>query len=178
MQFYWCPLLNKDLVFECCKVQVAVLRCFKLPNEFMPKPWWGLERGGGGFVCFFTSGGQINSLKEKKICFILNVSSMTMGSKIKFYKIEFENSIKRLSFFCCLLDIKIARIYPCLLYWFYVNLPPKNCIFSWTPMLNFFIIFNSIPSFNFFKKNIWFTPCKAEQPLRGMDLQEKEAQKD
>ena len=45
-------------------------------------------------------------------------------------------------------------------------------------MLNFFIIFNSIPSFNFFKKNIWFTPCKAEQPLQGMDLQEKEAQKD
>ena len=23
-----------------------------------------------------------------------------------------------------------------------------------------------------------FTPCKAEQPLRGMELQEKEAQKD
>ena len=23
----------------------------------------------------------------------------------------------------------------------------------------------------------WFTPCKAEQPLRGMALQEKEAQK-
>ena len=23
-----------------------------------------------------------------------------------------------------------------------------------------------------------FTPCKAEQPLQGMDLQEKEAQKD
>ena len=23
-----------------------------------------------------------------------------------------------------------------------------------------------------------FTPCKTEQPLRGMDLQEKEAQKD
>ena len=25
---------------------------------------------------------------------------------------------------------------------------------------------------------LWFTPYKAEQPLRGMELQEKEAQKD
>ena len=25
---------------------------------------------------------------------------------------------------------------------------------------------------------LWFTPCKAEQPLRGMELQEKEAQED
>ena len=30
--------------------------------------------------------------------------------------------------------------------------------------------------FLFFK--LGFTPCKAEQPLRGMELQEKEAQKD
>ena len=29
-----------------------------------------------------------------------------------------------------------------------------------------------------FFKNVGFTPCKAEQPLRGMELQEKEAQKD
>ena len=29
---------------------------------------------------------------------------------------------------------------------------------------------------NFFKK-MGFTPCKAEQPLRGMELQEKKAQK-
>ena len=28
------------------------------------------------------------------------------------------------------------------------------------------------------KKKMAFTPCKAEQPLRGMDLQEKEPQKD
>ena len=25
---------------------------------------------------------------------------------------------------------------------------------------------------------LWFTPCKAEQPLKGMELQEKETQKD
>ena len=31
--------------------------------------------------------------------------------------------------------------------------------------------------FIFFIK-LGFTPCKAEQPLRGMELQEKEAQKD
>ena len=30
---------------------------------------------------------------------------------------------------------------------------------------------------NFFFK-LGFTPCKAEQPLQGMELQEKEAQKD
>ena len=30
--------------------------------------------------------------------------------------------------------------------------------------------------FFFFK--LGFTPCKAEQPLRGVELQEKEAQKD
>ena len=32
------------------------------------------------------------------------------------------------------------------------------------------------PGATFFK--FWFTPCKAEQPLWGMELQEKEAQKD
>ena len=31
--------------------------------------------------------------------------------------------------------------------------------------------------FDVFKK-LWFTPCKAEQPLRGMELQEIEAQQD
>ena len=31
-------------------------------------------------------------------------------------------------------------------------------------------------NFNFFK--LGFTACKPEQPLRGMELQEKEAQKD
>ena len=30
-------------------------------------------------------------------------------------KIEFENSIRRLSFLCCLADIKIAWINPCIL---------------------------------------------------------------
>ena len=34
--------------------------------------------------------------------------------------------------------------------------------------------FSSI--FNFFLK-LGFTPCKAEQPLQGMELQEKEVQK-
>ena len=33
--------------------------------------------------------------------------------KIKFYKIEFENSVRRLSFLCCLTDIKFAWINPC-----------------------------------------------------------------
>ena len=31
--------------------------------------------------------------------------------------------------------------------------------------------------FTFFEKEMRFTPCKAEQSLRGMELQEKEAQK-
>ena len=31
---------------------------------------------------------------------------------------------------------------------------------------------------HFFKKEVGFTPCKAEQPLQGVELQEKEAQKD
>ena len=30
----------------------------------------------------------------------------------------------------------------------------------------------------FVKKKIRFPPCKAEQPLQGMELQEKEVQKD
>ena len=30
----------------------------------------------------------------------------------------------------------------------------------------------------FFEKKLGFTPCKDEQPLRGMELQGKEAQKD
>ena len=32
--------------------------------------------------------------------------------------------------------------------------------------------------FFFKKKKLRFTPCKAEQPLKGMELQEKETQKD
>ena len=37
-------------------------------------------------------------------------------------------------------------------------------------------VFESLGINNFFK--LGFTPCKAEQTLRGMELQEKEAQKD
>ena len=33
------------------------------------------------------------------------------------------------------------------------------------------------PFQNFFFFKLGFTPCKAEQPLRGMELQEKKAQK-
>ena len=36
---------------------------------------------------------------------------------------------------------------------------------------------NDCRHFFFFFK-LGFTPCKAEQPLQGMELQEKEAQKD
>ena len=40
-------------------------------------------------------------------------------------------------------------------------------------------IFFSYPCLGFLpeKKNLGFTPCKTEQPLRGMELQEKLAQK-
>ena len=37
---------------------------------------------------------------------------------------------------------------------------------------------NKISFALFFKKKLGFTPCKAEQPLQSMQLQEKEAQKD
>ena len=33
------------------------------------------------------------------------------------------------------------------------------------------------PFFFHFLKKLGFTPCKAEQPLQGMEIQEKEAQK-
>ena len=33
-------------------------------------------------------------------------------------------------------------------------------------------------SVSFFQKKLGFTPCKAQQPLKGMEFQEKEAQKD
>ena len=39
----------------------------------------------------------------------------------------------------------------------------------------FKLLFESPP---YFFKKLGFTPCKAEQPLQGMELQEKEAQKD
>ena len=32
--------------------------------------------------------------------------------------------------------------------------------------------------FTFFNCDLGFTPCKAEQPLQGIELQEKEAQKE
>ena len=35
----------------------------------------------------------------------------------------------------------------------------------------------STAQIHFFKK-LGFTPCKAEQPLQGMELQEKESEKD
>ena len=38
------------------------------------------------------------------------------------------------------------------------------------------VVFSPISSIVFFE--LGFTPCKAEQPLRGIKLQEKEAQKD
>ena len=36
----------------------------------------------------------------------------------------------------------------------------------------------SLQACNFFFFKLGFTPCKAEQPLQDMELQEKEAQKD
>ena len=42
-QFYQCPFLNKSWVFECCKVQVGILRYSKLHNGLMAKPWVGLK---------------------------------------------------------------------------------------------------------------------------------------
>ena len=38
-QFYQCPFLNKNWVFECCKMQVGVSRYCKLCNGFLAKPW-------------------------------------------------------------------------------------------------------------------------------------------
>ena len=36
----------------------------------------------------------------------------------------------------------------------------------------------TLPQYVIFLQSYLFTPCKAEQPLRGRKLQEKEAQKD
>ena len=50
--------------------------------------------------------------------------------------------------------------------------------------IKLFVILNRRRNFRmlklefFLKKKLGFTPCKAEQPLQGMELQEKEAQKD
>ena len=49
----------------------------------------------------------------------------------------------------------------------------KKCL---TNVMRIFIKSNSAPSV--IKKKLGFTPSKAEQPLQGMELQEKEAQKD
>ena len=49
---------------------------------------------------------------------------------------------------------------------------PRSCLVVW-PYKQRLRIF---PWF-FFEK-MGFTPCKAEQPLEGMELQEKEVQKD
>ena len=42
--FYLYPFLNKDWVFEFCKMQVWVLRCCKFSNGFMVEPWWEFRR--------------------------------------------------------------------------------------------------------------------------------------
>ena len=39
-------------------------------------------------------------------------------------------------------------------------------------------VFKFTKNFFFFFFKLGFTPCKAEQPLQGMELQEKETQKD
>ena len=51
--------------------------------------------------------------------------------------------------------------------------------FFFLSFINFFYAKNifKITKNPFFKK-LGFTPCKAEQPLQGMELQKKEAQKD
>ena len=52
---------------------------------------------------------------------------------------------------------------------------------TWTPRKSSFGCLigyvSSLYSLIFLKK-LGFTPCKAEQPLQGIELQEKEAQKD
>ena len=42
--FYLYPFLNKDWVFEFCKMQVWVLKCCKFSNGFMVEPWWEFRR--------------------------------------------------------------------------------------------------------------------------------------
>ena len=46
------------------------------------------------------------------------------------------------------------------------------------PNLHVHSLYNKGFSFFIYFLKLEFTPCKAEQPLRGMELQEKEAQKD
>ena len=43
----------------------------------------------------------------------MHAISLPVCFKLKFCEIKFENSVRRLSFLCCLLDIKIACINPC-----------------------------------------------------------------
>ena len=45
-------------------------------------------------------------------------------------------------------------------------------------LLNYLVSKRKASSENDFFKKLGFTPCKTEEPLQGMELQEKEAQKD
>ena len=66
--------------------------------------------------CFglFTSGGQINSLKQKRPSKMIYIDCKFKANMLflKIIKIEFENSIRRLSFLYYLPDIRIAWINP------------------------------------------------------------------
>ena len=52
----------------------------------------------------------------------------------------------------------------------------KGITLKFTETNLFLIKINYFDIYSFFK--LRFTPCKTEQPLQGMELQEKEAQKD
>ena len=92
----------------------------KLRSRSMVEPW--LKFSGANPLRnfgFWTSGGQINSWKCKKPSELIyfeckfDVNMFLYALKQDFMKIEFENSVRRLSFLCRLPDIKIAWINPC-----------------------------------------------------------------
>ena len=85
---------------------------------------------------------------------------------------------------CGIEDLALLSVYPSLfgvLYFGTVSPNWPNALNTLKQELICQIVFTLDSVQNFIGKGFFqlgFTPCKAEQPLRGMELQEKEAQKD
>ena len=69
-------------------------------------------------LCYICEDSQTTAYMKQRYC--MNSDSLVIKQKQKqtnkkiYMKIKFQNSIVRLSFLCCIKDIKIAWINPCL----------------------------------------------------------------
>ena len=125
-QFYWCPTLKEDPKLNHSWKTNHKISDGGLEARYTPAWVYGrtlVEGKGAKLKKFgpFTSGRQINRLKQKKSGRLIYIECkfesvlFSYALKWSFMKIDFQNSIRRLSFLCRLPDIKMACVNPWIL---------------------------------------------------------------